>query len=161
MNWCSDWGPIETLNHSDSSKNRIFPGPKQHSPSNSQCKEERASLPFWSWLLRHSSPHHHSCRRLGCWSSHSSCPPWKAEKGKSRRQLRTWTKIKHVTICQKKNTKTWRSHIVCYITNCPEMQEIIIPLSFQSRQKKKDIRWNENEPLLAFHIPHKMMLQEY
>lgn len=145
----------------DLAKIFFFPGAKQHSPRNSQWKEEGASLPFWSWLLRHSSPHHHSCRRLGCWWSHSSCPPWKAEQEKSIKRLRVWTWTKPVTICQKWNMKTWRSHIVCNITNSPEKQEIIIPLSLQSRQKKKDTKWKGNEPLLAFHIPHKMMLQEY
>lgn len=64
-------------------------------------------------------------------------PHERLESEKAER-LRTWTWI-NSNSCQNK-MKPWRSHIVCNITDCPEKQEIIIPLSFQSRQKKKDTR---------------------
>lgn len=80
VSWCIGsrffWGPWIP----SSRQNKIFPDTKQLSPRNSQRKQEGTSLPFWSWLLRHSSPHHHSCRRLDCWWNHSSCLPWKAGK---------------------------------------------------------------------------------
>lgn len=121
-----------------SSKNKISLGTKQHSMRNSQGKKRKG---------------HPYLFGLDCWGTAVPTiivaegsvvdgvtvvvPHERLESEKAER-LRTWTWI-NSSSCQNK-MKPWRSHIVCNITDCPEKQEIIIPLSFQSRQKKKDTR---------------------
>lgn len=84
VRWCLDWRFFWDLRSPILVKIKFLWAQSNTPWGIPREKKKGASLPFWSWLLRHSSPHHHSCRRLGCWWSHSSCPPWKAGKWKSR-----------------------------------------------------------------------------